>query len=156
MTPTVAAAASIFAAASMAAGQPDNALQVAQRILDFDESNPRALRIRAQVALDRGQLNQALTDARVLVRDHPDGIENRTLLARVFEARNDGRQAESTFRQALNDMPRSEVALEEYVAFPETSETAGRGAGCGARVHPAQSGLVAGPKSAGGALQRGG
>jgi Tfp pilus assembly protein PilF len=117
MSPSVAAAAGIFAAAKQQAGLSAEAMQVAERVLAFDSDNPRALRVRAQVSLERRRLDEALTDARVLVRDQPLDADNRTLLARILEARGDRRQAEATFRQALNDMPGNKRLLQDYAAF---------------------------------------
>lgn len=117
LTPQTASAAALFAAGQKAAGRTQEAMQVAQRVLAFDEANPRALQVRSEISMEEGDLNQALADARVLVRDHPEDIENRTLLSRVYEARRDARLAESTLRTAYNDVPGSEPLLESYVDF---------------------------------------
>lgn len=116
MNPRTASGAALFAAGQKAAGLPE-AMQVAERVLEFDQANPRALQVRAEISLERGDLNQALADARVLVRDHPGDVENQTLLSRVYEARKDMLLAESTLRTAYNGRPGSEPLLESYVDF---------------------------------------
>ena len=115
VTPTVATAAGLFADAKLATGRTDEAMAVAQRVLTFDKTSSRALRVRSEVSLSRGDLNQALTDARVLVRDSPDAQENRTLLARIYEARGDGQLAETTLRDAYNDFPGNSAVLNQYL-----------------------------------------
>lgn len=117
MSPAVAAASALYADAQREAGQPAAALALAQKVIDFDEANPRALKVRAEVSLLRHQLNQALSDARVLVRDHPTSPEDRVLLARIHAARGDLKLAEATLREAYNDMPGSEAIVADYAAL---------------------------------------
>lgn len=117
MSPSVAAASALYADAERQAGKPAEALALAQKVIDFDEANPRALKVRAEVSLANRQLNQALTDARILVRDHPTAPEDRLLLARVHAARGDLKLAEVTLREAYNDMPGSEPIVADYAAF---------------------------------------
>lgn len=117
MSQTAAAATAMYAEAQYGEGQLDGAARLADQVIAFDEANPRALRVRAEVSLAKGNLNQALTDAAVLVRDQPTMAVNRTLLAKVHAARGNAQTAESTFREAFNDLPGNELVLADYVSF---------------------------------------
>lgn len=117
MSQETAAAAGLFAAAKLAAGKPDEALEVAQRVLAFDQANTRALQVRSEVMLRRHNFDQALNDARVLVRDQPKIGDYRLLLARVYRVKGDAILAESTYRDAYNDIPGNEYVLADYLGF---------------------------------------
>lgn len=125
MTNGAAPAAALYAAALHGAGRAGEALQLAEQVLAFDESNPRALRIRALESLRGGDLDDALTNARIIVRDQPKSAADRLLLAQVYIARKDVRLAETTYREAYNDFPENDRIMEDYVAFLQRRQRPG-------------------------------
>jgi tetratricopeptide (TPR) repeat protein len=122
MTAARAAAASMYANALYDLGRRGEALAIADRVLEFDEANPRGLRVRAMINLEGGKLDAALRDARVLVRDQPTMAASRLLLAKVTVAREDKALALTTYRQAFNDFPGNEAVLRDYAAFLQAEQ----------------------------------
>lgn len=117
MNGTVATATAGYAEAEAREGRMAEAMPLIEEVLEFDETNPRALKVRALISLATGNLPQALTDARVLVRDQPQDARNRILLSRILAARGDDRLAMSNYREAFNEMPKDDLLFAHFLLF---------------------------------------
>lgn len=107
----------LYAMAQNALGRRKDAYDRANAVLAFDQTNPRALMLRARILAASGSFDRALQDARVLVRDNPDLEEPRVVLGEIYQMRGDEGQADGVFRQALKDFPQSARILSSYMDF---------------------------------------
>jgi tetratricopeptide (TPR) repeat protein len=117
VTPGNAYASALQADAQHRLGRTDQALALVQNVLAVDSSSPRALMVRAEISIERGQFRQALRDAQILVRDNPRLPEARLLLARAHAGRGEHNVADITFRRAVSDFPRDSRVAESYLAY---------------------------------------
>lgn len=95
----------LFALAEEELGQTDRALERANRVLAFDKTNPRALVLRARIALRRRQFDQALSDVQLVIRDNPDMPSARLLLATIYAARGEDILARAALVDAAEALP---------------------------------------------------
>ncbi|NJC33710.1 tetratricopeptide (TPR) repeat protein [Sphingomonas jejuensis] len=107
----------LIAAAEAALGRTADARARIERIHDFDPTNPRALTVRAELLAAAGELEPALIDAQILVRDNPTAWKPRVLLADIYARRRDVRLADSKYREGMRAIPDSADILDRYAAF---------------------------------------
>lgn len=107
----------LYAMAQNELGRRKDAFARANAVLAFDQTNPRGLMLRARIMAASGNFDQALQDARVLVRDNPDLEEPRVVLGEIYQMRGDDGLADATFQQALKDFPQSARILAGYMDF---------------------------------------
>jgi tetratricopeptide (TPR) repeat protein len=106
-----------YAGALSGLGRRREALDLVDRLLDFDDNNPRALLMRVRIAVARGVLVQALRDAQLLVRDNPAMMEGRVALADIYVRRNEPILADDAYAQAMNDLSQDSGMLAAYVRY---------------------------------------
>ncbi|WP_380879032.1 hypothetical protein ACFB49_19950 [Sphingomonas sp. DBB INV C78] len=107
----------IYAMAKAALGQRGDALRRANAILDFDNTNSRALMLRARIEIADKSADQALADAQILVRDNPDLAAARIVLADVYVLRKQPDLANVTYQRAIGDFPVSIEILGAYLDY---------------------------------------
>lgn len=108
------AAVAMYAAAEYHRGNKAIAEELANKVLAFDAANARALFLRASLSLEKGDADQALRDAQILVRDRPAIDVNQALLAKAYLAKGQANLALLTYRRAHNALPHSSLIAEEY------------------------------------------
>jgi tetratricopeptide (TPR) repeat protein len=116
--PLTAATTDLHAAYALAlaqVGQGADAGRRATAILAVDPAEPRALAARALAQLAARDINGALRDARVVVRDNPGSPAATALLAQVYRARRDPATAAATITGGFNDNPEDSGFLKLYV-----------------------------------------
>lgn len=106
-----------YAGALSGLGRRREALALVDRLLDFDDNNPRALLMRVRIAVARGDLVQALRDAQLLVRDNPAMMEGRVALADIHVRRKEPILADDAYAQAMNDLSQDSGMLAAYVRY---------------------------------------
>jgi len=107
----------LYAMAQNELGRRKDAFARANAVLAFDQTNPRALMLRARILMASGSFDGALNDARVLTRDNPELEAPRVLLGQVYAMRGDDGLADATFQQAMKDFPQSTGILSGYLDF---------------------------------------
>jgi cellulose synthase operon protein C len=115
MSSVNATAYALLAAARYGQGDRAFAEKLVEQVLTHDATNPRALQVRVQAALDRGDLAEALRRAQLLVRDYPKDLGHRFLLARAYERQQEIVLAGLVYRQAYRDFPGDPLARTRYV-----------------------------------------
>ncbi|ARS27321.1 tetratricopeptide repeat protein [Sphingomonas sp. KC8] len=111
----------IYALVQNALGKRDDALRRANAVLQFDETNPRALLLRTRIAIANGGFDRALADGQVLVRDNPDLATARVVLGQIYTVRGENGLANATFQQAIKDFPGNAEILSGYLDFLQSS-----------------------------------
>jgi cellulose synthase operon protein C len=94
-------------------------------ILAKDRRNAGALRLRAAINIDKGQLDSAISDLREALNDQPKSAELLTLLAVAYERAGKNELADRQYADALKSTPGPDVAL-RYVAFLQRRGDAAR------------------------------
>jgi cellulose synthase operon protein C len=94
-------------------------------ILGKDRRNAGALRLRAAINIDKGQLDSAISDLREALNDQPKSAELLTLLAVAYERAGKNELADRQYADALKSTPSPDVAL-RYVAFLQRRGDAAR------------------------------
>ena len=117
VSPANADATALYAAAQHGLGRTPRALALANRVLAFDSAQPRALRLRARIAIDQRRFDQALADAQLLVRDQPDVVGHRLLLAEAHMGRGQVALTELVLKDAYKDFPESAAVFRAYADF---------------------------------------
>jgi tetratricopeptide (TPR) repeat protein len=102
-----------LALAEAMTGQQQSAAARAAATLKLDDNEPFALMALARLALARGDTNQALRDARVVLRDNPRLTMAYRLLAEVYVKRDEQQLADRTMDDGAAANPDSG----EYLAF---------------------------------------
>jgi pentatricopeptide repeat protein len=90
-----------------------------------DRRNAGALKLRAAINIDKGQLDSAISDLREALNDQPKSAELLTLLAVAYERAGKNELADRQYADALKSTPGPEVAL-RYVAFLQRRGDAAR------------------------------
>lgn len=106
-----------YAGALSGLGRRGEALALVDRLLAFDDNNPRALLMRVRISVARGDLVQALRDAQLLVRDNPAMMEGRVALADIYVRRNEPILADDAYAQAMNDLSEDGGMLAAYIRY---------------------------------------
>ena len=106
-----------LARARAAARDTDEALRLANAVLQFDPSNDAALRVRADFLLAAGRLDAALADARLLTAENPSSAQDRIRLAKVYTLGGNESLAESTYWRAFRDIPGNALIYDSLKAF---------------------------------------
>jgi cellulose synthase operon protein C len=107
----------VFAGADKALGRSADARARLDRVLEFDKTNSRALLLRTELELAAGQLDAALTDVRILVRDNPDFEPGQVTLAKVYAARKEWALADAAFAQARQAYPASMLTFNAHTDY---------------------------------------
>jgi predicted Zn-dependent protease len=107
----------IYAMAQAEVGQVGDALARTKTVLATDPTNPEALLLQSRIELDRGQLDLAEGDARLVMRDNPDMVRARIALARVYEKKGQDVLVDNIYRDAINDLPSSSRIIADYTAY---------------------------------------
>jgi cellulose synthase operon protein C len=94
-------------------------------MLAKDRRNAGALRLRAAINIDKGQLDSAISDLREALNDQPKSAELLTLLAVAYERAGKNELADRQYADALKSAPGPDVAL-RYVAFLQRRGDAAR------------------------------
>lgn len=107
----------LYAGALSGLGRGAEALALVDRVLRFDENNPRALLMRVQVSTAAGDLARALRDAQVLARDNPRMTDGRVALAEIYVRRRETVLADAAYASAMKELSDDSDMLEAYVAY---------------------------------------
>ncbi|MES2498369.1 MAG: tetratricopeptide repeat protein [Pseudomonadota bacterium] len=107
----------LYAGALSGLGRGGEALALVDRILRFDENNPRALLMRVRVEMAAGDLAAALRDAQVLTSDNPRITEGRVALAEIYVRRRETVLADNAYASAMKDLSDDTDMLEAYLAY---------------------------------------
>ncbi len=110
----------LYARALLELGKSDEAGRLAEKVLELDSTNPRALVVRTRLAMERRQLDDALASAMLLSSESPRVSKYRALLAEVHMARGEHNLALQTLKEANREFPDSSAVLGAYVAFLES------------------------------------
>ncbi len=94
-------------------------------IIAKDRRNAGALKLRAAINIDKGQLDSAISDLREALNDQPKSAELLTLLAVAYERAGKNELADRQYADALKSTPGPDVAL-RYVAFLQRRGDAAR------------------------------
>jgi cellulose synthase operon protein C len=94
-------------------------------MLAKDRRNAGALRLRAAINIDKGQLDSAISDLREALNDQPKSAELLTLLAVAYERAGKNELADRQYADALKSTPSPDMAL-RYVAFLQRRGDAAR------------------------------
>lgn len=95
------------------------------QIVAADRRNAGALRLRASLKIDRGQIDEAVADLREALNDQPKSADLLSLLAVAYERGGKLELAERQYADALKSSGDLAVAL-RYVAFLQRKGDAGR------------------------------
>ncbi|SDD44492.1 Tetratricopeptide repeat-containing protein [Sphingomonas sp. YR710] len=117
ITPENVQANTLYAAALAGLGKRTEALARADKVLEFDKTNPQALLLRIQISIDRKNLGLALNDAQILGRDNPDLAAARVALAQVYALRKEQALADGVFARAADELPANADLLRAYIAY---------------------------------------
>lgn len=107
----------LYAGALSGLGRGGEALDLTDRVLRFDENNPRALLMRVRVAMAAGDLAAALRDAQVLTSDNPRIIDGRIALAEVYVLRRENILADNAYASAMKELSDDSKMLDAYVVY---------------------------------------
>jgi tetratricopeptide (TPR) repeat protein len=107
----------LYATAQARMGNRAEADPIIESILEKDEANALALLQRARGHLAREQQGAALNDAQLVLRDDPQSVEARLLIASAYRSRGDNAAARRFFEQSVQDLPQSIRIARGYVAF---------------------------------------
>lgn len=107
----------LYAGALSGLGRGGQALALVDRVLRFDENNPRALLMRVRVSTAGGDLARALRDAQVLARDNPRMTDGRVALAEIYVRRKESVLADAAYASAMKELSDDSDMLEAYVAY---------------------------------------
>jgi tetratricopeptide (TPR) repeat protein len=105
----------LYAGALSGLGRGREAKALVDRILRFDESNPRALLMRVRVATAAGDLAGALRDAQLLASDNPRMVEGRVALADIYVRRGEPVLADGAYANAMKELSDDGDMLQAYV-----------------------------------------
>lgn len=107
----------LYAMALSGLGKTTEAGTLANRILDFDRSNPQALLLRLQLAINRHDLTAALNDAQVLTSDNPGLAAGWIAFAQIYTLRHERALADGIYGRAMENLPDSVEILRSYTAY---------------------------------------
>ena len=110
----------------MRRGRPDEASVLIAEVLKENPRNNQALMLRGQIALDRGDLLNAVADFRSVFKDQPNSVPVITQLARAHLANGEPELAKETLAKAVAlypNEPEVRVLMAELKAA--TSDFAG-------------------------------
>ncbi|MBW8910468.1 MAG: tetratricopeptide repeat protein [Sphingomonas sp.] len=117
ITPENVQANTLYAGALAGLGKRGDALARANKVLEFDKTNPQALLLRIQISIDRNNLGPALNDAQILGRDNPDLTAGRIALAQVYSLRKERTLADGVFARAVDELPADVDLLRAYISY---------------------------------------
>ena len=98
-------------------GQTDEAEKLVAEVLKENPRDGEGLAMRARLALAKGDLHQAISDLRAVLKDQPDSIETMAALANAHRANHEPELAYDVFNQAIVRYPTNpaiRLALAEF------------------------------------------
>jgi len=104
-----------IAAIEASLGHHAEARRAIEQVLAANPRDNDALLMRARLELDEGALQQAVADLRAVLRERPDSVPIRRMLAQAYRANGDFALAEDTLRSALELEP-TDAALRDNLA----------------------------------------
>jgi len=107
--------------ANIAAAEP-----VIAEVLSKDRRNAGALKLRAAISIDRGQLDSAISDVREALNDQPKSPDLLMLLAVAYERVEKNELADRQYADALKSSGLNPGVALRYVAFLQRREDAAR------------------------------
>jgi cytochrome c-type biogenesis protein CcmH/NrfG len=107
----------LYAIALSGLGKKAEAAALVSQILAFDKSNPQALLLRLQLAVDRHDLIAALNDAQVLTSDNPRLAPGWIAFAQVYTLRHERVLADGIYGRAMENLPDSVEILKAYTTY---------------------------------------
>jgi len=116
----------LYAGALSGLDRGGEALALIDRILQFDQSNPRALLMRVRVAIASRDLSRALRDAQILVRDNPAMVPGRIALAEIYVRRGEPILADNAYANAMQQLSGDAEMLTAYIRYLSDSGRSGR------------------------------
>ena len=106
---------------NIAAAEP-----VISEILAGDSRNAGALRLRASIRIDRGQIDDAISDLRAALNDQPKSPDLLMLLATAYERGGKSELADRQYADALKSSDLNPAVTLQYVAFLQRRGDASR------------------------------
>lgn len=107
--------------ANIAAAEP-----LISEIIGKDRRNAGALKLRAAISIDKGQLDSAISDLREALNDQPKSPELLALLAVAYERDGKNELADRQYADALKSSGSSPDVALRYVAFLQRRDDAAR------------------------------
>jgi tetratricopeptide (TPR) repeat protein len=101
----------MLARIDLARDDKEEAETLANQVLEKNAGNTKALFVRASLAFDRQQYEEAVTDLRAIIRDQPQDVEALRLLAETFQRQGHPDLATDTLRQLSEAVPNSQQAF---------------------------------------------
>ena len=89
----------------LSAGEHDQALQLANKILQSDSNFEQALLVRAKYHLIAEDIDAAVSDLRTVLRNNPESESALVMLANAYLSSGSGQLADDTFRKVLDINP---------------------------------------------------
>lgn len=100
-----------------ALGQSPRAYAIAEQILQTDENNSDALLLRSEMHIRRNQIEPAVNDAQVVVRDAPLDPMGYIQLTRALAAESETWRARMVFEDGIKRLPQNYRLISRYVEF---------------------------------------
>jgi Tfp pilus assembly protein PilF len=107
----------VTARALAATGQDAAARARTDDIIDFDETNTAALKLRAELRLKQGDGAGALEDAQLAVTTDGEDVDAQLLVGRAFAALNRPTLANGAFGGALRHFPQNDAVVRAYAQW---------------------------------------
>lgn len=95
-------------------------------ILSKDRRNSGALRLRAALSIDKGQIDSAISDLREALNDQPKSVELLSLMAVAYERSGKAELADRQYADALKSSNSNPDVVLRYVAFLQRKGDAAR------------------------------
>jgi predicted Zn-dependent protease len=96
----------------LAAGEP-----IIAQVIAADRRNAGALKLRASIKIDRGQIDDAVADLREALNDQPKSSELLLLLALAYERGGNMELADRQYADAMKSSGFNSAVIQRYVAF---------------------------------------
>lgn len=98
-------------------GKDADARRRVEAVLEFDETNLRALLVRAELLMKESQFERALSDVQMVLNNNPASTPGRLLLARIYAAKGDQTLALTNYRRASTDHPDETSVLTAHANY---------------------------------------
>ncbi len=106
-----------YAGALSGLGRRAEAMALIDKVLAFDDNHPRALLMRVNISVAKGDLDQAQRDAQLLVRDNPAMVEGRVALGQVYVRRKEPILADNAYGRAMKEVSQDSAMLAAYIEY---------------------------------------
>ncbi|QTD56248.1 tetratricopeptide repeat protein [Parasphingorhabdus cellanae] len=107
-------ATALYARTLNASGQTDEAVEIASRILEDDETNADALLVIIQKSLAEENFSKAINDAQIVIRDNPKLRAGYLSLVGVYAAKNDESGMKRVFADASKQLPQDPILFRAF------------------------------------------